>query len=87
VLEISKGLAKVYVNKSGSGLPGARVYLYTGSGSYLNWYGTSDSNGITNFIIPSGSYKFRADEGGRQVWSSVVQVIKDIENNININMD
>jgi hypothetical protein len=87
VLEISKGLAKVLVNKSGAGLPGARVYLYSGSGSYLNWYETSDSNGITSFIVPTGSYKFRADEGGRQVWSSVIQVIKDIENNININMD
>jgi len=56
VLEISKGLAKIRVNRSGAGVPGATVYLYSDSGSYLNWFETSDSNGIASFLVPSGLY-------------------------------
>ncbi|MGD9158479.1 MAG: chitobiase/beta-hexosaminidase C-terminal domain-containing protein, partial [Desulfobacteraceae bacterium] len=69
VISVNKGLAKVHVYRSGTALEGARVYLYSGSGSYLNWYETSDAGGVAEFLVPSGAYNFRADEGGDQVWS------------------
>ena len=87
VIEIHKGLAKVHVHRSGTDLEGAKIYLYSGSGSYLNWYEISDVNGIAEFLIPSGSYKFRADEGVDQIWSGVIEITDDIENNIEIDLD
>ncbi|MBN1602292.1 MAG: chitobiase/beta-hexosaminidase C-terminal domain-containing protein [Chitinispirillaceae bacterium] len=87
VISVNKGLAQVHVYRSGIPLEGANVYLYSGSGSYLNRYETSDSDGIAEFLVPTGSYNFRSNEGGDQVWSGVVGIIEDIENIINIEMD
>ena len=87
VIDINKGLAKVHATRSGIDLENARIYLFTGSGSYLNWYETSDATGMAEFLIPSGSYNFRADEGGDQVWSGVIEIVEDIDNNITIDLD
>ncbi len=66
---IPKGGAQVHVSRSGSAVAGANVYLFTETGSYLNKVNTTDSAGMASFSLPVGSYKFRADEGGEQVWS------------------
>jgi hypothetical protein len=73
-ITIDQGLAEVHVQRSGVDVEGARVYLFTESEFYLSWYADTDVLGEAEFLIPVGSYKLRVDEGGDQVWSSVVTI-------------
>jgi hypothetical protein len=59
------------VSRAGTNVAGAKVYLFSEGGSYLGWYRITDSAGMGEFIIPSGAYKFRVDEGGSQHWTPV----------------
>jgi hypothetical protein len=59
---IPQGLAQIHVFRLGADVEGANAYLFTGAGSYLGWNETTDPTGMAEFIIPEGSYKFRADE-------------------------
>jgi hypothetical protein len=71
---IPRGLAQVRVTRSGADVAGAKVYLFSEGGSYLGWYRITDLAGIGEFIIPSGFYKFRVDEGGHQYWTPVTEL-------------
>ncbi len=65
------GVQTVAVNLSDS-ISGVRVYAFTGSGSYLNLYANSDSNGQVSFNLSLGTYTFRADYQTKQFWSSAI---------------
>lgn len=51
---------------------GARAYLFTPSGTYLNISGTVDANGSVVFRLPPQEYTVRVDYLGRQHWSEVL---------------
>ncbi|MFC1841425.1 collagen binding domain-containing protein, partial [Thermodesulfobacteriota bacterium] len=69
--------AQVFVFGSGQPLDGVNVYLFTGTGSYLSVYKTTDISGIVSFRVPSGLYKFRADYQSSQYWSETETLIAD----------
>jgi hypothetical protein len=73
-LTINQGQVNVRVHRSDVGVANAKVYLFTESGAYQNWFETSDPSGMVSFVLPNKNYKFRADEGGDQIYSSVFQV-------------
>jgi len=65
----------VVISTAGDPVSGARVYLFSSTGSYLGQYADTDSNGRVYFNLPRGvSFKFRADVMGNQYWSDVTQV-------------
>ena len=86
-LTINQGQVSVRVHRSDVDVPDAKVYLYTESGSYQNWYETTDASGLVSFILPAENYKFRADEGGDQIYSSVVTVQSGTTEVIEIDLD
>jgi RHS repeat-associated protein len=48
---------------------GIKVYAFNGS-TYTNYSGTTNTSGQATFTLPQGNYRFRADYGGAQYWSS-----------------
>jgi hypothetical protein len=84
---IPRGLAQVRVTRSGADVAGAKVYLFSEGGSYLGWYRIIDSAGIGEFIIPSGFYKFRVDEGGHQYWTPVTDITAGEANLLEVGVD
>lgn len=50
---------------------GVNVYVFDGA-IYTSLSGTTDGAGESQFTLPEGSYRFRADFGGEQYWSDVV---------------
>jgi RHS repeat-associated protein len=83
---IQQGIAQIHVLRGTDDVSGAKVYLFTATGSYLGWYETTNTSGLAQFLLPSGSYKFRADEGGDQKWSDVLTIISDQVNSAEINL-
>ncbi len=83
---INQGLARVHVTRSGSDVQNARVYLFTGAGSYMNWNKYTDTLGVAEFLIPDRAYKFRADKDGKQVYSAVVTITPSVENMVEIGL-
>ncbi len=81
---IQEGMVEIHITRSGVDVNGARVYLFNQSGSYLSRYETTDATGKVQFRLPSRIYKFRADEGGDQAWSSEIQITAGIVNNVSI---
>ncbi|MBW2064875.1 MAG: chitobiase/beta-hexosaminidase C-terminal domain-containing protein [Deltaproteobacteria bacterium] len=71
---IDEGLARVHVQRSGSDVEGARVYLFSEGGSYLGWYGHTDASGILEMQLAARPFKFRVDYEGGQTWSPVIHV-------------
>ena len=86
-LTINQGLANVRVHRSGVNVPDARVYLFTESGAYQNWYEDTDTEGICEFVLPDRAYKFRADEGGDQVYSATITIQAGLVSNVEIDLD
>ena len=84
---INQGLAQVHVHRTGTDVEGANVYLFSETGAYLNRVETTDASGIAEFTIPNVSYKFRADEGGDQVYSDMVRITAGQVNNVEIDLD
>ncbi|MBN1831791.1 MAG: hypothetical protein JW896_06725, partial [Deltaproteobacteria bacterium] len=84
---IAHGLAHIHVTRSGADLDGADVYLFTESGSYLSRFQTTDTSGVVEFLIPAGSYKFRANQGGDQRWSAVTPITADLVTDVEIEME
>jgi len=62
------------VNAKGKGIPDVRVSAYSGSGSWTNENGYTDSKGIAHLQMAEGEFKFRAYYQGHEHWSSVVIV-------------
>jgi hypothetical protein len=84
---IPRGLVQVRVTRDGANAAGAKVYLFSEGGSYLGWYRITDSAGIGEFIIPSGAYKFRIDEGGVQHWTPATGIIAGHVNALEANLE
>ncbi|MFH1980587.1 MAG: putative Ig domain-containing protein [Pseudomonadota bacterium] len=73
-VSIPHGEADVIVLQGEVGVENARVYVFTGAGSYLNQNALTGAAGHVAFVLPAGAYKFRADFGGQQFWSPAVTV-------------
>jgi hypothetical protein len=71
---INQGKAVIHATRVGADVEGAKVYLFTESGSYLGRSEISGPDGKVEFILPSAGFKFRVDEGGNQVWSPAVAI-------------
>ena len=68
-ITIPKGAIDIHVQRSGEDVPGARVYLFSAASSYLSRNETANESGMVSFLIPAGTYLFRADDSGEQKWS------------------
>lgn len=63
----------VSVTSAGSRVPGANVYFFTPSGTYLGQVFTTDTNGEIALALPVGvELRFRADILGSPFWSESV---------------
>lgn len=71
---INHGRAEIKTIQFGAGVENARVYLFNESGGYLSQYNNTDATGKIEFILPQGAYTFRADYGGSQYWSNIVNI-------------
>jgi hypothetical protein len=60
-------------------IPGARLYLFSESGSYLGLSGTADTNGVVQFTVSTGTYKVRTDYLGYQFWSGLLAVSGNVQ--------
>jgi YD repeat-containing protein len=49
--------------------PGISVYAFNGT-TYTGFSAITDAEGVAKFILPEGSYRFRADKNGLQYFSS-----------------
>ncbi|MDD4986456.1 MAG: RHS domain-containing protein, partial [Dehalococcoidales bacterium] len=65
---INEGMADVFVNQNGTGLPNVKVYVFSSAGSYLNLLATTGPAGAASFRLPEGTYRFRGDYQGSQFW-------------------
>jgi hypothetical protein len=85
-LTIETATAQVIATTASGPATGIKVYLFTGTTSYLSLYATTGVEGKVSFELPVGKdYKFRADISGSQYWSDVVTIQSGITNNISIN--
>jgi RHS repeat-associated protein len=87
-VEIPHGYVLVEVSDTGAFIYGARVYLFTENGAYLNRYVDTDASGEASFFIPDGVYKFRVDYDGRQFWSDTIHTIahEDIDLSLDLGL-
>ncbi|RJQ79496.1 MAG: hypothetical protein C4519_10935 [Desulfobacteraceae bacterium] len=76
-VHILQGAVDIHVQRNMTDVSGARVYLFTPSGSYLGRYAVTDSAGWVAFILPEGAYRFRVDLEGVQSWSADTQIVAD----------
>jgi Big-like domain-containing protein/FG-GAP repeat protein/K319-like protein len=81
---VEEGMASIHVTRSGADVSGARIYLFSETGSYLSRFETTDATGKVQFRLPNRIYKFRADEGGEQAWSSEILITAGTINNVSI---
>ena len=84
ILPIYRGTVELHVNRDGTDIAGARVYLFTESGTYLGRYEITDASGRVSFLLPEQNYKFRIDEGGDQYWSDVIAVDSNLPTDVEI---
>lgn len=87
VITINEGIMHIFVNRASVAVPGAKVYLFSDTGSYLGQFRTTDSLGIAEFVLPDKNFKFRIDEGGKQYWSGLVEVVAGQVNELGIDLD
>lgn len=85
-ISIPYGMASVHVTKNNSDVQDAWVYLLSEEGSCLGKYDTTDSSGLAEFIIPSGSYKFKAYSGGVTRYSDTAILTDDQTTSVNIDL-
>ncbi|MFH2064494.1 MAG: putative Ig domain-containing protein [Pseudomonadota bacterium] len=81
---INHGQANIHVTRAGINVSGAKVYLFSASGSYLGWNKDTDASGSATFILPNRSFKFRVDENGDQAWSDTIEIMPGIVNTIDV---
>ena len=68
---IDEETATVTVTTAAGPAQGVRVYLFSGTGSYLSLYEETDIDGAVSFDLPVGEqFKFRADILGNHYWSN-----------------
>ena len=85
IISIPNGMVNINVLRNGDNVQGARVYLFSAASAYLGKYEITDSSRSVSFLIPSGSYLFRADDSGEQKWSDSVEILSNQTTNIDIN--
>ncbi|MBN1662325.1 MAG: chitobiase/beta-hexosaminidase C-terminal domain-containing protein [Deltaproteobacteria bacterium] len=81
---IPEGTAYVHVCINDQNIQSAAVYVFSSAGAYLGMNDTTDADGIVEFRLPAGSYKFRADCQGNQYWAEA-EIVADVVNGIEIN--
>ncbi len=86
-ISIDHGKAVVTVMQSGDHVSGARVYLFTETGTYLGHSENTDATGNASFVVPVKKYKFRIDYNGSQYWSDPIDLIVNQEIPVNLNLD
>jgi RHS repeat-associated protein len=86
-VDIAHGKAAVHIFDSGSDLYDIPVYLFTEAGTYLGLVERTDSAGMVEFLVPAGSYKFRADYDGSQAWSGAINLLADEETSVDMDLD
>ena len=67
---IPEGEVQITVSRGATPLPNVPVYVFTAAGSYLNVTASTDASGVASFVLPAGTYKFRADHQGAQFWAT-----------------
>ncbi len=82
-LTVAEGIASVRVSSAGQEVSGVPVYLFSSSESYLSVKKTTSVDGLAEFRLPAGVYKFRADYQGNQYWANAV-LDEDLVNNVEI---
>jgi hypothetical protein len=70
VLVIHEGLASITVSQGSTLLANVPVYVFSSAGAYLGINASTDVDGVVEFILPEGTYKFRADYQGAQFWAT-----------------
>ncbi len=55
---IAEGIASVAVTQGSNPLEGVNVYVFTATGAYLGLRDTTAMDGIAEFRLPEGTYKF-----------------------------
>ena len=81
---INQGTAIVTMKQNENPLEQAKVYVFTESETYLGLNNTTNAQGIAEFILPEGTYRFRGDFQGNQYWATA-QINAHEENNVLIN--
>jgi RHS repeat-associated protein len=83
---IAEETVAVTVQTAAGPAAGIKVYLFSEGGSYLGLFKVTDENGLVSFDLPvGGSFKFRADILGEQVWSGVMTVSTGGVNPVSVN--
>jgi RHS repeat-associated protein len=85
-VDIAHGLAAVHVVEAGLDLFDVPVYLFNEDGRYLGRRERTDSAGMVSFLVPEGTYKFRVDYHGRQIWSEGVSILADEQTAIELDV-
>lgn len=86
-VSIPHGWVSVHLHRCGTDAAGAKVYLFSDSGTYLGRCETTDSSGNAFFLLPDRAFKFRGDEGGDQVWSPITTVSPGETISVEIDLD
>jgi hypothetical protein len=75
LLKIDSKIVAVTIAAGSGPVSGARVYLFSATGSYLDRYLVTDANGEVFFDLPVGeTFMFRVDILGNRYWSEAVTV-------------
>ncbi|MCP4622984.1 MAG: hypothetical protein GY850_05575, partial [bacterium] len=87
--EINIDHAQAEISVTGAGLPvsGLAVYLFSGSGAYLNRYETTDGAGKVTYGLPAeGTFKFRVTYEGSQYWTDEMTLTANEVNPIDLSV-
>jgi len=71
-ISINEGLAQVSVLQGSVPVDNVPVYVFSAGGAYLGLHANTAVGGKIDFILPEGTYKFRADYQGSQYWATQV---------------
>jgi hypothetical protein len=85
-VDIPRGTVELHVHLGGADISGAKVYLFSESGSYLGWFEVTDENGNVSFLLPDRPYEFRIDYNGEQYWSDDVTAAAGTTSPVNIDL-
>jgi len=69
-ITINEGIAEIHMLQGSTPLENVNIYVFTSSDSYLGIYGQTNEDGVVNFRLPEGTYKFRGDYQGSQYWAT-----------------
>ena len=85
-ITLPMGAADVHVVNGTADVETTRVYLFSATDAYLGRYETTAGDGHARFRLPVGTYRFRADRDGHQVFSAAVTVFADTVTPVEIDL-